>query len=66
MVLNPGTEPPNCLQYFEFNEEQTNKDSRIAILRLLAPDAKVLSKAKDVQCQLILQADCTIALQGAL
>jgi len=55
MVLNPGMEPPNCLQYFEFDEEQTNKDSRIAILRLLAPDAKVLSKAKDVQCQLILQ-----------
>jgi len=32
-----------------------NKDSRIAMLWLLAPEVKVLSKSKDVQCQLILQ-----------
>ncbi len=50
----PGNNP-HCLEYFQFDAEQTNKNSRIAILRLLAPDAKVLSKSKDVQCQLILQ-----------
>ncbi len=46
---------PNCLEYFQFDAERTSKNSRLAILRLLAPDAKVLSKSKDIQCQLILQ-----------
>jgi len=45
----------NCLKYFQFDAEQTNKNSCMAILCLLAPDAKVLSKSKDLQCQLILQ-----------
>jgi len=46
---------PNCLEYFQFNAERTNKNSCSAILCLLAPDAKVLLKSKDIQCQLILQ-----------
>jgi len=54
MTLAPGNNP-NCLEYFQFDAERTNKTSRIAILRLLAPEAKVLSKSKDIQCQLILQ-----------
>jgi len=54
MTLAPGNNP-NCLEYFQFDAERTNKTSRIAILRLLAPEVKVLSKSKDIQCQLILQ-----------
>jgi len=47
--------PPNSLDYFAFDVDQTNKDSCIAMLQLLAPEAKVLSKSKDIQCQLMLQ-----------
>jgi len=54
MALAPGNNP-NCLEYFQFDTEQTNKTSCITILRLLALEAKVLSKSKDIQCQLILQ-----------
>jgi len=54
MALAPGNNP-NCLEYFQFDAERTNKTSCITILRLLAPEAKVLSKSKDIQCQLILQ-----------
>jgi len=46
---------PNCLEYFQFNAEQTNKNSHTAILCLLALEVKVLLKSKDIQCQLILQ-----------
>jgi len=54
MALAPGNNP-NCLEYFQFNAEPTNKTSCIAILCLLALEAKVLLKSKDIQCQLILQ-----------
>jgi len=56
LLMAPTTgNNPNCLEYFQFDAERTNKNSRSAILRLLAPDAKVLSKSKDIQCQSILQ-----------
>jgi len=55
LAVAPDANPPNSLDYFAFDVDRTSKDSRIAMLRLLAPEAKVLSKSKDVQCQLILQ-----------
>jgi len=54
LAVAPGTNP-NCLEYFEFDADRTSKESRITMLRLLAPEAKVLSKSKDVQCQLMLE-----------
>jgi len=56
LAIAPSTSPhPNCLDYFEFDANQTSKDSCIAMLHLMAPGAKVLSKSKDIQCQTILQ-----------
>jgi len=51
----PLTLTPTVLIYFQFDADQTNKESYIAILHLLAPAAKGLSKSKDVQCQLNIQ-----------
>jgi len=55
LAIAPDANPPNSLDYFAFDVDRMNKDLCIAMLRLLAPEAKVLSKSKDVQCQLILQ-----------
>ncbi len=54
LAIAPDT-IPNCLEYFQFDANQTSKESRIAMLHLLAPAAKVLSKSKDVQCELVVQ-----------
>ena len=55
LAVATDANPPNSLDYFAFDVDQTNKDSCIAMKQLLAPEVKVLSKLKDIQCQLILQ-----------
>jgi len=54
LTMSPNSNP-HCLDYFQFNADKTTKDSCIAILHIVAPEAKALSKSKDVQCQLVLQ-----------